>query len=221
VSAPARTGRRPGSPATREAILAAARRCFADRGFGGATIRLVASEAGVDPALVHHYFGTKGDLFAAAVALPVQPSDRVAALMASDRAHLGEALLRTVLGVWDSEPGRDAWVGLIRSALSDDAALALLRDVLVTTIFEPVAAALDVDDAAYRVTLVASQVVGLGVARHVMGLDALATRSDEDLVAAIGPVLQRYLTGDIGAGPGSGSRSGPSGPQAGDASGRG
>lgn len=201
-----RPGRRPGTPATREAILTAARRCFAARGFGGATIRLVASEAGVDPALIHHYFGTKADLFAAAVALPVQPSDRIAALLAADRSDLGEALLRTVLGVWDSEPGRAAWVGLIRSALSDDAALALLRDFLVSSIFEPVAAALDVDDAGYRVDLVASQVVGLGIARHVMQLEPLAGRSDDELVAAIAPVLQHYLTGELGAGLGTGAR---------------
>lgn len=206
MSARPRPGRRPGTPATRDAILTAARRCFAERGFGGATIRLVASEAGVDPALVHHYFGTKADLFAAAVELPVQPSDRVAALLAADRSHLGEALLRVVLGVWDSEPGRGAWVGLIRSALSDDAALALLRDFLVSSIFKPVAAALEVDDADFRVGLVASQVVGLGIARHVVGLDPLATRSDDDLLAAVAPVLQHYLTGDLGAAPGSAPR---------------
>jgi AcrR family transcriptional regulator len=206
VSARPRPGRRPGTPATRDAILTAARRCFAERGFRGATIRLVASEAGVDPALVHHYFGTKADLFAAAVELPVQPSDRVAALLAADRSHLGEALLRTVLGVWDSEPGRGAWVGLIRSALSDDAALTLLRDFLVSSIFKPVAAALDVDEADFRVGLVASQVVGLGIARHVLELDPLATRSDDDLLAAVAPVLQHYLTGDLGAAPRSAPR---------------
>jgi AcrR family transcriptional regulator len=199
-------GRRAGNPDTRAEILDAAREVFGESGFDRATIRDIAARAGVDPALVHHYFGTKGDLFTAAVALPVQPSDRVAALVATDRAHLGEALLRTVLGVWDSEPGRDAWVGLIRSALSDVSALALLRDFLVSMIFEPVAAALDVDDAGYRVSLVASQVVGLGIARHVVQLDPLATRSDDDLVAAVAPVLQHYLTGDLGAGPGSATR---------------
>src|SRR3954469_11292384 len=94
-------GRRPGAPDTRADILAAARALFADRGFGRTTIRAVASDAGVDPALVHHYFGTKDDLFVASLQLPVDPRERLAPALAGGPDGAAERILRVFLEVWD------------------------------------------------------------------------------------------------------------------------
>jgi AcrR family transcriptional regulator len=158
---------------------------------------MIAADAGVDPALVLHYFGNKVDLFAAAVDLPIPPSEPLAVLARTDPARLGEAILRTVLAVWEVPERLAAWLGLIRSAASDERAARMLREFLTSTIFGPVADMLDVDEADRRVALVASQVVGLGMARYVIALEPLATASTDDLVTTISPVLQHYLTGDL------------------------
>ena len=194
-----RTGRRPGDHAAREDILRAARRAFGERGFAGATIRAIAADAGVDPALVLHYHRTKAELFAAAVRLPLSPSESFAALEPVGRDDLGEAVLRLVLAIWEDPDALDAWLGLIRSATTDDAAAAMLRDLVTNVVVERMGDLLRLDDAAvaYRVSLVGSQIVGLGVARHVLRLEPLASASTSDLVAAVAPTLQRYLTGAL------------------------
>lgn len=192
-----RTGRRAGDPGTRDAILAAARHSFGEHGFKSATIRRIATGAGVDPALVIHYFGSKADLFAAAIQLPGLPDQLVANLRSTDVDHLGETLLRTLLAVWEQPETLAAWLGLIRSAVSDDGAAAMLREFLSDAMLSQVVGVLDADDAEYRVALAASQVVGLGIARHVIRLEPLASATAEELVAAVAPTLQRYLTGDL------------------------
>lgn len=196
-----RRGRRPGDQGTREAILSAARRRFGDQGFHGATIRLIASDAGVDPALVLHYFGNKADLFAAAVQLPVTPSEVVTVLTDVDRNQLGETILRTLIELWQDPDTLAVWLGLVRSAMSDEKAARLLREFLSSAVFSRIAHALGGGaEAEYRVSLVASQIVGLGIARHVIGLEPLASASPEELVAAVAPTLQRYLTGELAGG---------------------
>lgn len=194
----ARTGRRPGEQKTREVILAAARRRFGEHGFAGTTIRMVASDVGVDPALVLHYFGNKADLFAAAVDLPVSPTEVVATLIEVDPEQLGEAVARTVVGLWEDPDALAAWLGLLRSAASDEAAATMLREFLTETILGRVAGVLPADGAERRVALTASQIVGLGVARYVIRLEPLATMPPAEIVTAVAPTLQRYLTGDLG-----------------------
>src|SRR5438093_3335369 len=119
-----RAGRPAGSPPNRGAILAAARDQFATRGYEGATIRAIAGAAAVDPALVHHYFGSKDQLFAAAMELPVSPSQLVPELLAGERAGLGERLLRRFLEVWSADPGGGggAMAGILRAAVSHEEA---------------------------------------------------------------------------------------------------
>lgn len=192
-----RTGRRAGDPGTRDAILAAARRAFGEHGFAGATIRGIATGAGVDPALVLHYYGSKADLFTAAVAIPVSPSREMAVLDTVAEDELGEALLGVVLGIWRQPGGLDAWMGLLRSAVVDERAATLLREFLASAVFEPVTRRLDVPDAHRRVALAASQVVGLGIARFAVRLEPLASMPEDELVAAVAPTLQRYLTGEL------------------------
>jgi AcrR family transcriptional regulator len=193
-----RPGRRPGNPDTREAVLAAARAAFAERGYDGATIRGIATAAGVDPALVHHYFGNKDKLFLAAVEAPADPDELLPAVLASPRDELGAALVRMVLRLWDG-PARPAGLALLRSAVSNEWTAKLLREFLVSKVLRKVVSTLgfDPDVRAARASLVASQIMGLVMARYVLRLEPLASASPESLVAAIGPTVQRYLTGDV------------------------
>jgi len=194
----ARTGRRPGSPDTREAILVAAREAFADRGFDGASIRAIATAANVDPALVHHYFGTKDQLFLETMQVPADPGALVTAALAAGTEGLGERLVRTILTVWDSPAGHGA-VAMIRSAMSNELFARMFREFITHVILRRVAKSLDLgpDEAALRTGLVASQMAGLVVARYVIKFDPVATLPVEALVQLIGPTIQRYLTGTL------------------------
>jgi AcrR family transcriptional regulator len=195
----ARTGRRPGNSGTREAILDAARRAFAERGYQQATIREVAGIAGVDPALVHHYFGTKQDLFVAAVEIPVNPFEAFVALVSEEGLEtLGERLLGLFLSVWDQTEQHSPVLALIRSAVSEERAAAMLREFMTEEILGRIARELGTPDATLRTNLVASQLLGLIMARYVIRIEPLASAPAPVLVAAIGPTLQRYITGDIG-----------------------
>ncbi|MBM0228114.1 MULTISPECIES: TetR family transcriptional regulator [Micromonospora] len=193
-----RTGRRPGNPDTREAILAAARSAFAERGFDAASIRGIATAAGVDPALVHHYFGTKEDLFRATVDIPIDPAQLLPTVLGAGPDGAGERLVRAFLGVWDSPVGAAA-VALLRSAVSNEWTARLMREFLVTQVLRRVLDHLDLDPAELplRGSLVATQVIGLAMMRYVIRLEPVASADPETLVAAIGPTVQRYLTGDI------------------------
>ena len=195
-----RTGRRVGESRTREAILDAARARFADRGYDGATIRGIASDAGVDPALVHHYFGTKERLFAAVMQLPVAPGEIAAELLLGpDLDDIGDRLVRTLFRFWESREFQEAVVGLIRSAVSNEQAARMLREFVHDAIITRIAERLATPDAELRASLVASQVIGLAIARYIVRVEPIASASVDDLVPAIAPTLQRYLTGDIGS----------------------
>lgn len=193
-----RTGRRSGESGTREAILEAARRRFAEHGYDGATIRGIAADAGVDPALVHHFYGSKEKLFVVAMRFPVVPSEVLSHVAGADRERIGEGIVRTVLGVWENPETRSQSLALLRSAVTNEGAAAMLRGFLSSAILGTLAGLIEEDDAEYRASLVASQIVGLGIARFVVGLEPLASADPEDLVAAIGPTILRYLTGDVG-----------------------
>jgi AcrR family transcriptional regulator len=195
-----RTGRRPGNPDTREAILIAARDAFAERGFDGASIRAIAAAAGVDPALVHHYFGTKDRLFLAAMNFPADPSRLLPEVLAEGRERVGERLVRAFLAVWDS-PAGTAGVALLRSGMTNNWSARLLREFLITQVLRRTTKALDLDpaEAPLRASLAAAQIVGLAVTRYVIKLEPLASAPPETVVATVGPTIQRYLTGDISA----------------------
>jgi AcrR family transcriptional regulator len=208
-------GRRSGDSGRREAILEAARQQFASHGYDKATIRGIAGGAGVDPALVYHYYGSKERLFAAAMRLPLIPSEMIAAIVGpaaeggprpdgpEGGAGLGERMVRTAVGVWDSEEVRDPFLGLLRSALTNENAAAMLREFITSTIIGTVAAAAPGrddhgHDARYRASLAASQMAGLAVTRYLLTLEPVASATPDELAAAVGPVLQHYLTGDLG-----------------------
>jgi AcrR family transcriptional regulator len=177
-------------------VLAAARTSFAERGFRATTIRAVAAAAGVDPALVHHYFGTKDDLFVAALEIPVDPREVLAPVVAAGPDGAGERLLRAFLGVWDDPAVQPGLLALARSLVADDSG-GLVREGFIPVVVGPVLAALVVDQPEARIPLVASQMIGLVVARYVVAVPEMAQMPAEDVVARVGPVLQHYLTGDL------------------------
>lgn len=200
-----RSGRRGGDSGTKEAILAAARARFGDLGYDRATIRGIADDAGVDPALVHHFYGTKERLFVAAMRLPLNPGDVVQAAFAQAAGAAGRGLgvqiIRTVLGAWDVAEMRASFLGLLRSATTSEDAAAMLREFATEVVLGRVAEAAGqggASNAEYRAALVASQVLGLALTRYVLGLPALTSASNDDLAAAIGPTLDRYLSGELG-----------------------
>src|SRR5687768_1986759 len=171
----ARTGRRPGVSGTREAILDAARRTFAEQGYQQATIRDVARLAGVDPALVHHYFGTKQELFVAAVQLPVNPVERLTAVLAQDPDQAGERMVEVFLSIWDHAADQSPLLALVRSAVGDERAAAMLREFITEEVLGPIAHRLGGADARLRATLIGSQIIGLAMARYIVRVEPLAS----------------------------------------------
>ena len=195
-------GRRPGSPDTRAAILEAARALFASGGLSGTSIRAVAAKAGVDPALVHHYFGSKDDLFVAALALPIDPREVLARVAAGGPDAAAERLLRTFLSVWDDPELQLPMIALARS-LTDPSGKELMRDGFLQVVIGPIGAALAIDEPERRMPVVASQVLGLIVMRYLLEVEPLASMPADELVATYAPTIQRYLTGPL---PPAGSR---------------
>jgi AcrR family transcriptional regulator len=194
----ARQGRRPGNPDTKRTILDAAREAFAERGFDGASIRQIATGAGVDPALVHHYFGTKDQLFRATLKVPIDPGEVLPQILTGKRDEIGVRLVTTFLRVWDS-PAGTALAAIFRSAMTRDATVRLMREFLITQILRRVVAHLDLDpaEAPLRMSLVATQMAGLGIMRYIVKLEPLASAPHEVVVAAVAPTVQRYLTGEL------------------------
>ena len=198
VSSPApRRGRRPGAPDTRAAILDAARELFAAQGFAGTSVRAVAAGAGVDAALVHHYFGTKDDLFVAALELPVDPRERLAG---GDRPGAGRRRGADAAGLplGLGRPGAAAaaarrWpAGSSTRPASGCCATASCRRCCIRS-----ASALGIDRPDVRMPLVASQMIGLILTRYVLEVEPLASMPADDLVAIYAPTIQRYLTGPL------------------------
>jgi len=196
VSTSNRRGRRPGRPDTKAAILAAAREGFAAAGFGGTTIRAIATEAGVDAALVHHYFGSKDDLFVAALALPVDPREVIGAAVAGPAEEAAEKLIRTFLSVWDDPGFQPALLATVRRIL-EPGGDKLIREGFLPVVLIPVGEQLGLDRPGLRMPLVASQVIGLILARYVVRVEPIASLDTERLVSIYAPTIQRYLTGDL------------------------
>lgn len=193
TKAPKRRGRPRGGSDSRERILAAAVDEFGERGYDGATIRSIAARAGVDSALVHHYFGTKADLFADAVGVPMRPDVDVPDILRGPRDEVGERLVRYVLESFERPEVRRRGVMLIRTAIGSKLTTPMLAGFLSRELIGRIARSLDVDDGELRAGLVASQISGMLIARYVIKLPALATASVDDLVPRVGSTVQRYL----------------------------
>ena len=190
---PRRRGRPRGVSDSRARIIASAVDDFGEKGYDGATIRSIAARAGVDSALVHHYFGTKADLFAEAVGIPLRPDIDVPGILTGPRDEVGERLIRYVLEAFEQPEVRRRGVMLLRTAIGSRVTTPLLAGFLSRELLSRISRSLDVDDANLRASLVASQIAGMLIARYVLKLPALAAAPVEDLVARLGPTVQRYL----------------------------
>jgi AcrR family transcriptional regulator len=187
-------GRRPGGPDTRGEILAAARAEFSAKGFDRTTMRAVAAAAGVDPALVHHYFGAKEDLFLAALEFPFDPRVVIPAIIGDGPEGLGERIATTFLTIWDDPDKQLPLLALLRSAVSTESGADLMRTGIAGMILDPIVEALELPDGVERAQLVVSQLLGLAVVRYALAFEPLASMPAPDVVRLVAPNLQRYLT---------------------------
>jgi AcrR family transcriptional regulator len=188
-----RTGRRPGVSGSRQAIIDAARAKFAERGYEGATIRSIAHDAGVDAALIHHFFETKEGVFSAAMRDAFDVDGLIGGVVEPGVNGLGERIVRMFLGMWDASPSRDAMLGMIRSSVSHPDAAKLLRGVLGTDLVGRITKEAGLPDAELRAALIGSQLVGLAMTRYVVEVPTLLSLGNESMVHAIAPTVQRYL----------------------------
>lgn len=188
-----RRGRPPGKSDTRARIIAAATAEFGDLGYEQATTRGIAARAGVDPAMLHHYFGTKADLFTTVVGLPLRPDVDLPSLLDGDRSELGARVVRYLLEQWEKPEVRKRGTVLLRTAISNRMAAPLLTGFLSRELLDRIVSRLDVPDAELRAGLVASQIGGLIVTRYLLQLQPMATADVEELIDRIGPTIQRYL----------------------------
>jgi AcrR family transcriptional regulator len=192
-----RPGRPPGPSDTRAAILAAASRRFAEVGYDRASLRAIATDAGVDQKLIAHYFGSKQQLFVSAIGLPIDPGVILPAVLAGGREGLAERLAGALVTVLEQPEVRERLTGIVRGAASSPEMARMMREFLARAVFEPLAASLDVEQPLLRATLVGSQVVGLLMARYVVAVEPLASLPSQALAAAVAPTLERYLVGPL------------------------
>jgi len=189
-----RPGRRSGSPDTRAEILGAARRVFAEVGYDRATIRAIAGEAGVDPALIYHYFDTKDELFAASIDLPIPPTEALRSIFSSGDGEVGRRLAETFFLVWEHEGARGSLLGILRSAMGgEDQAVAAFRQFLTSAILDQIAPMISGDDARLRALLMASQLVGVAITRYVMRLEPIASVPVGEIIDLVAPRIQSYV----------------------------
>lgn len=198
-AAPRRRGRPARSetdtgPGARERILESARTEFAERGYDKTSVRGIAKAAGVDPALVHHYFGTKDEVFGAAIEVSFEPALVIPTLLSGGKDGIGERLARYFIGVWENPVSRAPLLAIVRSALTNDAAAALLRKFVLRRLLERIAVELDVPDPTFRAELAASHMIGIALLRYVIKAEPLASVDTEEIVRLVAPTLQRYLT---------------------------
>ncbi|UVJ40892.1 TetR family transcriptional regulator [Arthrobacter sp. CJ23] len=195
---PLRRGRRKGGEDSRQLILATARRLFSEHGFDGTSLRQVAREAQVDPAMVHHFFKGKDELFALSVELPADPEQVLAGVETLDPGERAEAIVRAVLRLWES-PAQHGLVAFIRGTIGSKAKTALLREMVARTILSRIMAGVPgpAEEVRLRGNLVATQMVGLVLVRYVVRLEPLASASRDEVVRMVAPNVQRYLTGEL------------------------
>ncbi|MFP8908241.1 TetR/AcrR family transcriptional regulator [Streptomyces atacamensis] len=196
---PASADRAEAGKAARDRILASARAEFAERGYDKASIRSIARGAEVDPALVHHYFGTKEQVFEAAAEVSFAPAaEGLGRLAPHGPDGLGEELVRFFLGVWENPASRAPLLAVVRSALSNETAARIFRRMVTRQLMARVARRLDAPDRELRVELAAAQMVGVAIMRYVLGIEPLASADPEDLVARLSPAVQHHLAGPAG-----------------------
>jgi AcrR family transcriptional regulator len=179
-------------------ILDQARAAFAESGYAGTTIHAIARAADVDPALVHHYYGTKENLLDAATTLPQSFLEQVITAWQTPPAELGEQLVRQMLANWQNPDHSPVLRAVVQIAGNEPAIREKLRTIVERSIMGPSTQALRDDERLLRSSLIASQLMGLAFVRFIWKIEPLASMADDDVVSAIAPTIQRYLDGDVG-----------------------
>ncbi|MEU0215971.1 TetR family transcriptional regulator [Streptomyces sp. NPDC006265] len=180
---------------TRDRILTAARDEFSERGYEKTSVRGIAKSAGVDPALVHHYFGTKEQVFEAAITLSFGPALQAPkAIEEGPLDGVGERLARFFFGVWENPATRAPLLAIVRSALTNETAAAVFRRIIATQVLRRIAVRLELPDAELRAELAAAQLVGTAILRYVLKVEPLASADPEQVIARLAPVVQGHLT---------------------------
>lgn len=182
-------------PATRDRILDAAREEFSERGYDKTSIRGIAKAAGVDSALVHHYFGTKEQVFEAAIEVAFAPALNAPTAIADGPLDgVGERLTRFIFGVWENPTTRTPLLAIVRSAVNNEAAAAVFRRLVASQLLRRIAQQLDLPDAELRAELAAAQLVGAAMLRYVIKVEPLASVEVEQIIRRLAPVVQGHLT---------------------------
>ena len=191
------SGRRSGASNTREDIVRAAQKLFAERGYHGATMRAIASEARVDPALIHHFFSSKEGVFSAAIGDFFHVDQIVDKVLQPDGTGVGQKLIRSFMDLWNRQESQDPMLAVVRSAVSHADAEALLEDSVVRRTIGQIVEHTASTHQSLRTTLIGSEIIGLIMMRYVLKIEPLASAPDEVVARAIGPAIDRYLTLDL------------------------
>jgi AcrR family transcriptional regulator len=192
-----RGGRRAGGSSSRQKILEVARLAFPANGYAGTSLRGIARDAGVDPSLIVQLFGSKAGLFGAVVEWPFDASQIGTQVRDVPAEMVGEYVARVFIGRWDIDEHRNPIMSLIHAALADPTAAAMLREFITLNLTLPMVKRLGADRPQFRAALLASQLLGFGLARYALAFDALTSASTGDLVAALGATLQHTCTAPL------------------------
>jgi len=188
-----RSGRRPGAPDTREHIVAVARQAFGARGYDATSLRSIATNAGVDPGLLVHYFGTKEGVFHAAVEVAIQPGQLFHGLESRSSKEVAEQLVRRYLVLLDRAEFRDVVMGLVRSAVSSEHAADMLRELLLQQLLSSIVPLVERSEAPLRASLIVAQLVGIAMLKYVARVETVVGATDDQLVALVTPAVEQYL----------------------------
>lgn len=187
-------GRRPGNPDTRNDIVATARRLFAESGYDKTSVRDIAAAAGVDPALIRHYFGSKAELFRSTMGWPFDPAEIGERIGAGDRTEIGERLTRVFFTAWEQPDSRASLLAILRGAATHDESAALVGQFIAGQLYPQMAKLLEGSDTELRVDLAMAQLLGIAYLRHVLQVEPIASAPVDELIARVAPVVTAHLT---------------------------
>lgn len=187
-------GRRPGNPDTRQALLETARRMFADTGFDKTSVRDIAAGAGVDPALIRHYFGSKANLFRETMGWPFEPADVAAQITDGPADEIGIRLTRVFFDAWERPKSRAPLSAILRGAATHEESASLVRQFIGGQLYGQMANMLDGPNAALRIDLAMSQLLGIAYLRHILRVEPIASAPVEEIISRVGPVITSHLT---------------------------
>ena len=186
-------GRRPGKTDTRNILLQTARRMFADAGYENTSVRDIAAAAGVDPALIRHYFGSKAQLFRETMGWPLDPEQVAAEITAGDRREIAARLTQVFFGAWEQPETRAPLMAILRGAATHEESANLVRQFIQNQLYPRIAAVLEDPEAELRVDLAMAQLLGISYLRHILRVEPIASTPTDDLVARVAPVIATHF----------------------------